>query len=204
MSNTSNNPKMKTVELENITKLLRKYEEDYIYKNVTKEELYAKLNGYYDKFKEINKEETKSGKEVIIDLYLCLFRIQALFEFETKLTTALYTSQINERETMPAKTIEENNKSIENSYDGEKSHKDMLSYENHKFRKPKRANYSNQVSKALKSWLRENMNNPYPNDDEKNELIRQTGLDSTQINNWFINARRRILPYMKSKYMKYE
>jgi len=70
--------------------------------------------------------------------------------------------------------------------------------------KNKRANYPKKVSRILKNWLKENMNNPYPSESEKVMLMEFTGLDATQINNWFINARRRILPYMKSKYIKYD
>ncbi|ELA40844.1 uncharacterized protein VICG_02118 [Vittaforma corneae ATCC 50505] len=70
--------------------------------------------------------------------------------------------------------------------------------------KNKRANYPKKISRILKNWLKENMNNPYPSESEKAMLMELTGLDVTQINNWFINARRRILPYMKSKYIKYE
>lgn len=63
--------------------------------------------------------------------------------------------------------------------------------------KLKRTNYSKGVSKTLKTWLRDHIRNPYPTEAEKIELCRITGLDHTQINNWFINARRRILPLMK-------
>lgn len=66
--------------------------------------------------------------------------------------------------------------------------------------KQKRTNYPKQISKLLKSWLRENINNPYPTEKEKQFLCDRTGLDHTQINNWFINARRRILPTLRQKH----
>ncbi|KAM0675364.1 homeodomain superfamily, partial [Gurleya vavrai] len=69
---------------------------------------------------------------------------------------------------------------------------------NDDIKKSKRANYSKQVSKILKNWLKNNLNSPYPSETEKNELCELTGLDQTQINNWFINARRRLLPMFKS------
>ncbi|KAH9492428.1 hypothetical protein Btru_051080 [Bulinus truncatus] len=46
----------------------------------------------------------------------------------------------------------------------------------------------------MMEWLRNHKDNPYPNDDEKAMLIKQTGLSINQINYWFTNARRRILP----------
>ncbi|CAL1531219.1 unnamed protein product [Lymnaea stagnalis] len=46
----------------------------------------------------------------------------------------------------------------------------------------------------MMEWLRSHKDNPYPNDDEKAMLIKQTGLSINQINYWFTNARRRILP----------
>ena len=46
----------------------------------------------------------------------------------------------------------------------------------------------------MMDWLRGHKDNPYPNDDEKAMLIKQTGLSINQINYWFTNARRRILP----------
>ena len=45
--------------------------------------------------------------------------------------------------------------------------------------------------KILKSWLYAHQHYPYPTEQEKDELERQTGLDRTQISNWFINSRRR-------------
>lgn len=67
-----------------------------------------------------------------------------------------------------------------------------------------RANFPVDISQLLRSWLKENMDNPYPSDAEKAYLCRRTGLGAAQINNWFINARRRILPFMKGKYVNFQ
>jgi homeobox protein TGIF1 len=64
----------------------------------------------------------------------------------------------------------------------------------------KRCNYPQKISKILKNWLKENVNHPYPSEAEKAHFCEKTGLDVAQINNWFINARRRILPYIKDKH----
>lgn len=45
----------------------------------------------------------------------------------------------------------------------------------------------------LKKWLFEHVNNPYPDEDEKEQLSLLTDLTLTQVSNWFINARRRVL-----------
>jgi hypothetical protein len=46
---------------------------------------------------------------------------------------------------------------------------------------------------ALKKWLVDKLDNPYPSKDEKTDLARTTGLSVAQVNNWFINARRRFV-----------
>ena len=49
----------------------------------------------------------------------------------------------------------------------------------------------------MMSWLSMHADNPYPRDDEKVAIVQQTGLTYSQINYWFTNARRRILPKWK-------
>ena len=47
------------------------------------------------------------------------------------------------------------------------------------------------ATSALKAWWRERLEWPYPTDEDKKALGEETGLDATQINNWFINQRKR-------------
>lgn len=49
------------------------------------------------------------------------------------------------------------------------------------------------VTDLLKTWLLEHASHPYPTEDEKKQLCDATGLSISQVSNWFINARRRIL-----------
>ncbi|EFC38393.1 predicted protein [Naegleria gruberi] len=45
----------------------------------------------------------------------------------------------------------------------------------------------------LKEWLYDHLFHPYPSDAQKNQLSNQTSLEMKSINNWFINARRRLV-----------
>ncbi|KAJ5359394.1 uncharacterized protein N7496_011807 [Penicillium cataractarum] len=45
--------------------------------------------------------------------------------------------------------------------------------------------------KALRSWLYQHQEFPYPNPEERVQLEQQTGLTKNQVLNWFANARRR-------------
>lgn len=53
-------------------------------------------------------------------------------------------------------------------------------------------NFSKSVSKVLKRWLYDHIENPYPSQLDKDKLCEKTGLNPKQIQNWFINARKRI------------
>ncbi|KAL6880762.1 hypothetical protein J3F83DRAFT_719736 [Trichoderma novae-zelandiae] len=53
------------------------------------------------------------------------------------------------------------------------------------------ARFSREALRILRSWLTSNHRHPYPSNEDKENLARQTGLNKTQISNWVANARRR-------------
>lgn len=53
------------------------------------------------------------------------------------------------------------------------------------------ARFSRESVRILRGWLSTHHRHPYPSDEEKESLQRQTGLNKTQITNWLANARRR-------------
>jgi hypothetical protein len=59
----------------------------------------------------------------------------------------------------------------------------------------KRVNYPPHIRKTLLAWLDAHRSNPYPTEAEKGVLSQSTGLSLQQVNNWFINARRRRYQY---------
>ncbi|KAG6007959.1 hypothetical protein E4U21_005320 [Claviceps maximensis] len=60
----------------------------------------------------------------------------------------------------------------------------------------RRGNLPKETTEKLRAWFIAHLQHPYPTEDEKQDLMRQTGLQMNQISNWFINARRRQLPTM--------
>ncbi|XP_013401144.1 homeobox protein PKNOX2-like [Lingula anatina] len=63
-------------------------------------------------------------------------------------------------------------------------------------KKAKRGVLPKQATQVMKSWLFQHIVHPYPTEDEKRQIAGQTNLTLLQVNNWFINARRRILQPM--------
>ncbi|CEP15433.1 hypothetical protein [Parasitella parasitica] len=62
----------------------------------------------------------------------------------------------------------------------------------------RRGNLPKSVTAILKQWLIDHSRHPYPTEEEKRSLRLKTELTLNQISNWFINARRRILPLIIS------
>jgi hypothetical protein len=56
---------------------------------------------------------------------------------------------------------------------------------------PRRGYYPKAVVRVLQTWFHDHLDYPYPSDEEKALLCVTTHLTHSQINQWFINARRR-------------
>ncbi|KAF5624299.1 homeobox 4 [Fusarium sp. NRRL 25303] len=51
--------------------------------------------------------------------------------------------------------------------------------------------FTREALQVLKDWFSSHSDHPYPDEEERETLQRQTGLNKTQISNWLTNARRR-------------
>ncbi|XP_033223666.1 homeobox protein PKNOX2-like isoform X2 [Belonocnema kinseyi] len=60
----------------------------------------------------------------------------------------------------------------------------------------KRGVLPKQATNIMRAWLFQHLVHPYPTEDEKRQIAGETNLTLLQVNNWFINARRRILQPM--------
>ncbi|KAK6950154.1 hypothetical protein Daesc_008480 [Daldinia eschscholtzii] len=60
----------------------------------------------------------------------------------------------------------------------------------------RRGNLPKETTDKLRAWFHAHLSHPYPTEEEKQQLMKDTGLQLNQISNWFINARRRQLPNM--------
>ncbi|KAF2665729.1 hypothetical protein BT63DRAFT_74172 [Microthyrium microscopicum] len=56
----------------------------------------------------------------------------------------------------------------------------------------RRGNLPKDATRVLRQWFDEHLDAPYPGEEVKNQLCLRTGLQMSQVNNWFINARRRL------------
>ncbi|XP_065310075.1 homeobox protein PKNOX2-like isoform X2 [Dermacentor albipictus] len=78
------------------------------------------------------------------------------------------------------------------SVSGDDEEEDLLGSK----KKQKRGVLPKQATSIMRSWLFQHIVHPYPTEDEKRQIAAQTNLTLLQVNNWFINARRRILQPM--------
>ncbi|KAL1022329.1 hypothetical protein UPYG_G00025210 [Umbra pygmaea] len=100
-------------------------------------------------------------------------------------------------QTISPQTIRINNTQLQVQLNQDLS--SFFTQEDSSSRSNKRGVLPKSATNIMRTWLFQHIGHPYPTEDEKKQLAIQTNLTLLQVNNWFINARRRILqPMMDS------
>lgn len=55
----------------------------------------------------------------------------------------------------------------------------------------KRSNLPKHSTEIMKKWFDENIESPYPSEEQKRQFAAAANINLTQVSNWFINHRRR-------------
>ena len=187
---------------------LVEYEGDFYRNKISKEDLSVKCDVLIEFFSNTSELlESKFAFECICGIYILLERLKRSANLESRICAIIaekmsnFSHMLNKRcadvRDLMAMQNEEEDSEV-HCYSGMSNQE----YSGPRNVKQKRTNYPKKVSKTLKDWLSTNVLNPYPSETEKAVLCERTGLDQTQINNWFINARRRILPLLKQQIKK--
>ncbi|XP_014667537.1 PREDICTED: homeobox protein Meis2-like [Priapulus caudatus] len=79
---------------------------------------------------------------------------------------------------------------------GDGSDLDGSTDDSKKGQQKKRGIFPKSATNVMRAWLFQHLSHPYPSEDQKKQLASDTGLTILQVNNWFINARRRIVQPM--------
>jgi homeobox protein TGIF1 len=192
--------------MNSLNKLLA-VENEYLYKNMTRENLLVYIRQLrLEHERRASQVQDGNSKYLKIATYLVLEKVKQTILLENKLVEIIDSESFFVSEHMRRLLFETMRINM-----GSAPRRGSVSYRpppylsgGRSIRPRTRANFPLDISKLLRNWLKENMDNPYPSDNEKAFLCQQTGLGPAQINNWFINARRRILPFMKDKFMNYQ
>ncbi|KAK3270890.1 hypothetical protein CYMTET_20734 [Cymbomonas tetramitiformis] len=70
-------------------------------------------------------------------------------------------------------------------------HRAIFDLKDEFLKRKKKGKLPQDAAAALKEWWQQNFVWPYPSDDDKKALADSTSLSLTQVNNWFINQRKR-------------
>lgn len=69
-------------------------------------------------------------------------------------------------------------------------------------RKGKNSKIGLESTSIMQRWLLENFHDPYPTQVKKQEMAKESRLTVCQVNNWFINARERVIKRFLKKDLK--